>query len=309
MNNGPMVLNVEELEQETGSVVQYKTAEIADAVLGAEVHHDRSMLLSLIPGETLENHPFRSTDTPCSASEEDGECARTSHRVTALSEVQHNEKVAETSEILGATQQQSATSEESNTTEAAKSPKVNCDQRNFTAGESFTVKILNASQDLMEFLNANSSECTLVLFYTSWCRFSANLAPQFNALPRVFPALHFLALDASQHSSLSTRFGTVAVPNILLFQGTKPMARFNHTDRTLETLKAFLVNQTGIDADNEVTVLEEDYAGPLSSIPVKGIDWLLVFSVVFVTAFAVYATLQTESIWWLIPGHEHEHQE
>lgn len=45
--------------------------------------------------------------------------------------------------------------------------------------------------------------------------------------------------------SLSTRFGTVAVPNILLFQGTKPMARFNHTERTLETLTSFIANQTG----------------------------------------------------------------
>lgn len=56
------------------------------------------------------------------------------------------------------------------------------------------------TQDLMEFLNANSSECSVVLFFTSWCQFSARLAPHFNALPRVFPSMHFLALDASQHS-------------------------------------------------------------------------------------------------------------
>ncbi len=128
----------------------------------------------------------------------------------------------------------------------------------------------------MELLNANSTECTLVLFYTTWCQFSANLAPHFNALPRVFPSMHFIALDASQHSrligdvpssrsgplsvflsssaaflsrsvhSLSTRFGTVAVPNILLFQGAKPMARFNQTDRTLATLSSFITNQTGV---------------------------------------------------------------
>lgn len=55
-------------------------------------------------------------------------------------------------------------------------------------------------QDLMEFLNANSTECSVVLFFTTWCQFSANLAPHFNALPRVFPSMHFLALDASQHS-------------------------------------------------------------------------------------------------------------
>lgn len=46
-------------------------------------------------------------------------------------------------------------------------------------------------------------------------------------------------------NSLSTRFGTVAVPNILLFQGAKPVARFNHTDRTLEMLSSFIINQTG----------------------------------------------------------------
>lgn len=58
-------------------------------------------------------------------------------------------------------------------------------------------------QDLMELLNANGTECSLVLFYTTWCQFSANLAPHFNALPRAFPTMHFLALDASQHSRLA----------------------------------------------------------------------------------------------------------
>lgn len=55
-------------------------------------------------------------------------------------------------------------------------------------------------EDLMEYLNANGTECSVVLFFTAWCQFSASLAPHFNALPRVFPSMHFLALDASQHS-------------------------------------------------------------------------------------------------------------
>ncbi|TNN23568.1 Thioredoxin domain-containing protein 15 [Liparis tanakae] len=170
--------------------------------------------------------------------------------------------------------------EEQNATETAKTYKVTCDRRNVTGIDNFAVQVLNASQpssdddvvdshkpwavwfyssnealcssaleDLMEFLNANGTECSVVLFFTAWCQFSASLAPHFNALPRVFPSMHFLALDASQHSSLSTRFGTVAVPNILLFQGAKPMARFNQTDRTLETLSSFIGNQTGEDRD------------------------------------------------------------
>lgn len=165
-------------------------------------------------------------------------------------------------------------------------------------------------------------------------------------------------------TSLSTRFGTVAVPNILLFQGAKPMARFNHTDRTLDTLTSFLVNQTGtnagyvlhyieltglgskgselggwknilshvkwiwtttqmklapmcdptlcvpgFEAGPDRNVTDVDRLGPLPSVPVRSIDWLLVFSILFITSFTLYAILRTDSIRWLIPGQEHEHQD
>ncbi|XP_048190356.1 thioredoxin domain-containing protein 15 [Perognathus longimembris pacificus] len=204
---------------------------------------------------------------------------------------------------------QPAAPDDSNNTDSLKSPKVNCEESNTTGPENATLRILNASQDLMDFLNPNGSDCTLVLFYTPWCRFSASLAPHFNSLPRAFPTLHFLALDASRHSSLSTRFGTVAVPNILLFQGAKPMARFNHTDRTLETLKIFIFNQTGIEAKKNVVVTQADQIGPLPSTLIKTVDWLLVFSLFFLISFIMYATIRTESIRWLIPGQEQEHVE
>ncbi|XP_019361519.1 PREDICTED: thioredoxin domain-containing protein 15 [Gavialis gangeticus] len=193
--------------------------------------------------------------------------------------------------------------------DGGRAPKVACEERSGPGPRGSALHVLNVSQDLMEFLNPNSSDCTMVLFYTPWCRFSANLAPHFNSLPRAFPTLRFVALDASQHSSLSTRFGTVAVPNILLFQGAKPMARFNHTDRTLETLKAFIFNQTGIEAKPDVAVTEEDQEGPLPSILTKGVDWLLLFSLLFLASFIMYATIRTESIRWLIPGQELEHQD
>lgn len=65
----------------------------------------------------------------------------------------------------------------------------------------------------------------------------------------------------------------------------------------------------GIEAKNDVTVTEEDWKGPLPSVLTKGVDWLLVFSVLFLASFIMYATVRTESIRWLIPGQEHEHQE
>ena len=42
------------------------------------------------------------------------------------------------------------------------------------------------------------------------------------------------------------RFGTVAVPNILIFYQAKAVARFNSSDRSLETLRTFIKNVTGI---------------------------------------------------------------
>lgn len=70
-----------------------------------------------------------------------------------------------------------------------------------------------------------------------------------------------------------------------------------------------MLSLSGIEAKNDVTVTEEDWAGPLPSVLTKGIDWLLLFSLLFLASFIMYATIRTESIRWLIPGQEHEHQE
>ncbi|XP_060791260.1 thioredoxin domain-containing protein 15 isoform X2 [Neoarius graeffei] len=246
---------------------QFKTAEIADAVLGTDLSENTAGIEAFIPKNLI--------STPCEK--------EVTEEVKEEDVVMKEEAVMEVVEMK---QERPAGGDEQNSTETAKTYK-----------------------DLMDFLNSNSSECSLVLFYTSWCQFSAHLAPHFNALPRVFPIMHFLALDASQHSSLSTRFGTVAVPNILLFQGAKPMARFNHTERTLETLTAFIANQTGFEAVVGQMVTDDDRVGPLLSVPVRSIDWLFVFSVMFLSIFSLYAILRTDSIRLLIPGHEHDHQD
>lgn len=296
--NRPNFVGMEELTSQPKR--QFKTAEIADAVMGTEVPVDPAGMESLIPKNMKDFQMGFSP--PC---DDESECGPT---LTLVEPVEENMEPSQQVK-LGLVHMDVTSTEEQNSTEMAKTYKVNCDKRNITGMDNFTVHVLNASQDLMEFLNANSTECSLVLFFTTWCQFSANLAPHFNALPRVFPGMHFLALDASQHSSLSTRFGTVAVPNILLFQGVKPMARFNQTDRTLDTLTSFITNQTGFEASPDRNVTDADRTGPLPSIPVKNIDWLLVFSILFISGFTIYAVLRTDSIRWLIPGQEHEHQD
>uniref|UniRef100_A0A8C9AHA3 Thioredoxin domain containing 15 n=1 Tax=Prolemur simus TaxID=1328070 RepID=A0A8C9AHA3_PROSS len=283
----------------------------ADAVLGLDSRGDRMVMLSVIPGEAEDRLGSEPGGDTCGAGgQEDSRCHLRENlfslRSAGASFPDREDEDYPEPEVA---ESDPAPTDDANNTDSLKSPKVNCEERNVTGLENFTLKILNMSQDLMDFLNPNGSDCTLVLFYTPWCRFSASLAPHFNSLPRAFPTLHFLALDASQHSSLSTRFGTVAVPNILLFQGAKPMARFNHTDRTLETLKIFIFNQTGIEAKKNVMVTQADQIGPLPSTLIKSVDWLLVFSLFFLISFIMYATIRTESIRWLIPGQEQEHVE
>ncbi|XP_040300442.1 thioredoxin domain-containing protein 15 [Herpailurus yagouaroundi] len=306
-------LSVAEEQPSRGQAGQDRSAGDASAVLGLDTGGDHVVMLSVIPGEAeAEARLGRelSSGTCGAGGEEDSRCSLREHLFSldgaGASFPDREEEYYPEPEVADT---DPAPPEESNNTESLKSPKVNCEERNVTGLENSTLKILNMSQDLMDFLNPNGSDCTLVLFYTPWCRFSASLAPHFNSLPRAFPALHFLALDASQHSSLSTRFGTVAVPNILLFQGAKPMARFNHTDRTLETLKIFIFNQTGIEAKKNVVVTQADQIGPLPSTLIKSVDWLLVFSLFFLISFIMYATIRTESIRWLIPGQEQEHAE
>ncbi|XP_010869348.1 thioredoxin domain-containing protein 15 [Esox lucius] len=299
IENSPKFVGMEDLE--TQPKRQYKTAEIADAVMGTEQPVNPAGIESLIPKNVKDFQTGFSP--PC---DDEANCP-SSFPQEESSELKSTEPLQPVT--LEMVHVDTMTNEEQNSTETTKTYKVNCDKRNITGMNNFTVQVLNASQDLMEFLNVNSTECSLVLFFTTWCKFSANLAPHFNALPRVFPSMHFLALDASQHSSLSTRFGTVAVPNILLFQGVKPMARFNQTDRTLETLMSFIANQTGFEVSPDHNVTDEDLSGPLPNVPVKSIDWLLVFSILFISGFTTYAILRTDSIRWLIPGQEHEHQD
>lgn len=41
--------------------------------------------------------------------------------------------------------------------------------------------------------------CILVLFYARWCVFSSQAAPHFNAIPRSFPNIKAVAIDAIKY--------------------------------------------------------------------------------------------------------------
>lgn len=151
------------------------------------------------------------------------------------------------------------------------------------------VVIVDSDELLRKINSSNDNEsdsCAIVLFYTNYCPFSAKLAPLYNALGRVYGNLPVLAIDAHKQHSLNTRFGIVAVPTILLFHSGKPVLKFNYSV-TLDDLRDFVKNNTGVEGNYSIQVSEVDYLGPLQSKPVEERDYYLLFSVLFLLTFGV----------------------
>ena len=93
---------------------------------------------------------------------------------------------------------------------------------------------------------SQSATCSITMFYAPWCQFSAEAAPHYNALARVFPQLRLYAVDSSEHHSLNTQFGVMAVPSIFVFHNSRPLYKYNFTEYNLESFTQFVSLLTGI---------------------------------------------------------------
>lgn len=89
------------------------------------------------------------------------------------------------------------------------------------------------------------SNCTVVLFFTHWCPWSAKAAPHFNALPRAFRNIRFAAIDSSVHTAINTYFGILSVPSMVLFYNGKILAKFNDTTFNVNQFAEFISTFTG----------------------------------------------------------------
>lgn len=101
---------------------------------------------------------------------------------------------------------------------------------------SYLTRILSDSAPLV---------CFLVLFYVPWCPFSARLAPIYNALPKAFLNLDVLAFDVSKSVGYNTKYGTSAVPIVLLFQNKNVLSKFNYTEKNLTEFIELVSLKTG----------------------------------------------------------------
>lgn len=116
--------NVE--DSESLSQRQFKTAEIADAVLGTDLSENTAGIEALIPKRQLSK--------PCEKEVTEG--------LMKEKLVKEQEAVME----IEMKQENPAGGDEQNSTESAKTYKVSCDKRSITGLHNFTVHVLNASQ-------------------------------------------------------------------------------------------------------------------------------------------------------------------
>ncbi|KAF5306261.1 hypothetical protein FQA39_LY08959 [Lamprigera yunnana] len=142
-----------------------------------------------------------------------------------------------------------------------------------------------------------TANCILVLFYSRHCPFSSMAAPHFNALPRAFPTLKMVAINAMWYHIFNAQSGVVGVPSLLLFHNGKPVAKFNESEYTLELFSKFVTKHTGINPEEKSYVTSADFGGPVSSVPTKEDDiWLFVSWIFILTCAAYYFSTAIELI-------------
>ncbi|KAI4455882.1 hypothetical protein MML48_8g00001093 [Holotrichia oblita] len=138
--------------------------------------------------------------------------------------------------------------------------------------------------------------CLAVLFYSKYCPFSSMAAPHFNALPRAFPDIKMVAINAMMYHLFNTQNGIVGVPSMLLFHNGRAVAKFNYSEYTLETFSQFLTKYTGINPEEKSFVTSADFSGPVSSVPSKETDIFLGLSWGFIIICGIFYF--TKSKWW-----------
>ncbi|KAI5712013.1 hypothetical protein M8J76_015862 [Diaphorina citri] len=192
------------------------------------------------------------------------------------------------------------------TNSTSTTPLVNCDV-NFKYNGSAVVEIVNTTR-FIQILKSNPNitmrsepaACLVALFYARSCPFSAMAAPHYNALPRAFPSMKMVAVNAMKHQIFNTQFGIVGVPTVLLFHNGRPAAKFNTSEYTLEQFARFITRFTGWKPEKKMFVTSADFGGPVPSVPLKETDKWLFIAWLVVIVCSLYGFTKTRYWHWFV---------
>lgn len=145
-----------------------------------------------------------------------------------------------------------------------------------------------------------AAPCCLILFYSKYCPFSSMAAPHFNALPRAFPDIKMLAINAMLYHIFNAQNGVIGVPTLALFHNGRPVAKFNDSEYTLELFSQFIERHTGIKAREKSFVTSADFRGPVSSVPGGDTDVLLGLAWLFIGVCGIYYFTKSKYWMWIV---------
>lgn len=111
--------------------------------------------------------------------------------------------------------------------------------------------------------SSHMNEFVAILFYASWCPFSSNIQPKFDALSSMFPQIkHVMIEQSSVPPIVFSRFGVHGVPSILIVNKTTKIQ--HHGPKELHSLVHFYKKATGLEP---LINLTEDQIGFLENKP------------------------------------------
>ncbi|KAK0400716.1 hypothetical protein QR680_015414 [Steinernema hermaphroditum] len=137
--------------------------------------------------------------------------------------------------------------------------------------------------------------CHVVVFYGEGCPFSVKMAEVVNALPRVYPRLNVMAIDASLTTKFNSRYGVAGTPMVVLYQDTHVRARLAAGYSSLENVVKAITDFTDLrPSTKNLTLLQEDKDGPLVVNPETYIrDMYFAVSLVAMLTIAIYSVSYT----------------
>ncbi|CAI9116290.1 OLC1v1017396C1 [Oldenlandia corymbosa var. corymbosa] len=101
-------------------------------------------------------------------------------------------------------------------------------------------------QRALNMVYGNKHDYVALLFYASWCPFSASFTPSFSILASLFPSVpHFAIEESAVKPSTLSKYGVHGFPTVFLLNSTIRV-RY-HGSRSLDSLVTFYNDVTGIE--------------------------------------------------------------
>jgi len=120
---------------------------------------------------------------------------------------------------------------------------------NTTASKLIIVKKVTSKTFKEEVLDANVD--VLVKFFAPWCSYCQQLAPVYEEMAEIFPAVKFVEIDSTKNEIENYRIETY--PVVMLFQANKKNHPLKNTDNKRDGLIKFIRDNTGAVPESKIT--------------------------------------------------------